>query len=865
MSNITPMMKQYLEIKNEHKDAILFFRLGDFYEMFFEDAIIASKILEIALTGKNYGAEERAPMCGVPFHSADVYIQKLISAGKSVAICEQTEDPKLTKGIVKREVIRIITPGTNVEDTNLEGYKDSYLMGIHFDENFYISYMDISTGEVNVATLIDDSAIDFIAQIQPKEILITTETYAKISHRSEISKGLELIKGFSAITILEKPIVYDIESELDDRLEIKKLNPTSIRSLNLILGYIKQTQGAIANNISSIRVFKKNDYLKIDPSSRKNLELIENATTRQKKNSLFDFLDYSTTSIGKRTLRKWIDHPLNDKGKINFRLDIIEELNQSFTLRNDLREWLNKIYDMERITGKLSYGTITSRDLVALRTSCEALPQIRALLYSSDFKMIRKIVEDMDPLTDVFNYLTETIVEEPTASIKDGYIIRSEYSDELREYRFLESNSSAILQEIEQREKNRTGIKGLKIGYNKVFGYYFEITHAAARDAEIPPEYIRKQTLSNAERYINQELKELEDKILGARQRIFDIQSEIFEEVKEMLRKNILRINKTAELIGQIDALLSLSFVSIQKNMVRPSFNNSGEFHIQASRHPVIEEILGEENFVPNDIVIDNNSRIQIITGPNMGGKSTFMRQTAIIAIMAHIGSFVPAKFANLPLLDAIFTRVGASDDLSLGQSTFMVEMKEVSYILNNATQNSLIILDEVGRGTSTYDGMSIAWAIIEYLAEHIGSTTLFSTHYHEITALENSYDNIKNFHIAVDDNGDNVRFMHKIMPGKMDKSYGIHVAKIAGLPNDLIRNANKKLFLLENEKSTIDEKPIEEKREDALQKQLSLEDYKNNIIIEKLRCLDMDDLSPRQAFQILDELRKMSEGGEVS
>lgn len=860
MSNMTPMMKQYLEIKEQNKDSILFFRLGDFYEMFFEDAMIASRILEIALTGKNYGASEKAPMCGVPYHSAENYIQKLIAAGRRVAICEQVEDPKSVKGIVKREVVRVITPGTNVNDQNLEGYKDSYLMSLHYDEKFFISYIDVTTGEMNVATIETEGMRDFVLQLQPKEILIHNETIALLNKNTLLRKDMEILQNTTTITVVDN-IVEGIAKEHLNKIsnEVYRLYATP---LDIILGYIKDTQGIIAGNISSVNVYEKNDYLKIDPNSKKNLELTENATTRQKKNSLFDILDYSTTSVGKRTLRKWIDNPLNNLEKINHRLDLIEELNKSFDLRSDLKELLDEIYDMERITGKMSYGSLNTRDVVALRTSLFVLPSIISKISSTEHHSLKKLVSSIDDLQDIHAYLKAVIVEEPSLSVKDGDVIRSDYSEELKEYRFLESNSAQILQQIEQKARENTGIKSLKVGYNKVFGYYFEITHAASKDAQIPPDYIRKQTLSNAERYINQELKELEDKILGARQKIFEIQSEIFDQVKDKLNDNILRINHTAEIIGQLDALLSLSIASIERNMIRPRFNSEGKYEIIASRHPVIENILGEDHFVPNDIIIDKDSRIQIITGPNMGGKSTYMRQAAIITIMAHMGSFVTAKSANLPILDAVFTRVGASDDLSLGQSTFMVEMKEVAYILKNATENSLIILDEVGRGTSTFDGMSIAWAIIEYLADKVESTTLFSTHYHEITDLESLYYNIKNFYIAVDESAGEINFMHKIIPGKMDKSYGIHVAKIAGLPHALLKKANEKLLLLESNEnkdkktpSTIAEDPV---------KQLSFGDFNAKEIMARLEEMDLDEISPKQAYLILEELQSIAKEGMI-
>lgn len=875
MQNITPMMKQYLEIKEQNQDAILFFRLGDFYEMFFEDAIVASKILEIALTGKSYGAPERAPMCGVPFHSADSYIQKLIAEGKKVAICEQVEDPKDAKGIVKREVIKIITPGTNVNNQNLQGYEDVYLMGVFLQEQFYVAYTDVTTGEMNAATVEPAGIRDFIYQIDPAEILIHMDTIKLLGKHRELEAYFEEIKDKTTITIVQdywEGASSAVLAQGDDLEKFKK-------PLDMVIGYIKETQGTLSNNLARVHIYEKSNFLKIDPNSKKNLELTENFTTKQKKNSLFDILDFSATSLGKRTLRKWIENPLNDLVKINERLDIIEELNSSFDMRADLKELLGQVYDVERITGKISYGNLSTRDIVSLRSSLEVLPSLLNIIRYSDFECLKNLTKDTDALTDIYAYLMETIVEEPSVSLKEGTIIRSDYNAQLKEYRHLESNAATILSEMEQAEKAKTGIKSLKIGYNKVFGYYIEITHAAGRDGNIPENYIRKQTLANAERYINEELKLLEDKILSARQKIYEIQAEIYDQVRETLIDNISRINKTAETIGKLDALMSLSYASIEHHMVRPKFNTESKIGIHSSRHPVVENIIGEENFVPNDITVGDDSRIQIITGPNMGGKSTYMRQAAILMIMAHMGSFVTAQTANIPLLDAIFTRIGASDDLSLGESTFMVEMKEVSYILKNATPNSLIILDEVGRGTSTFDGMSIAWAIIEYIAQKLKSTTFFSTHYHEITGLEDVLDNIKNYYISVEDQGDDIRFLHKIMQGKMDKSYGVHVAKIAGLPDVLLDNAKDKLAQLEDgEKAGINLKGQEapcfkeqrEKKkikEESTKKsnevmQISFGDYQSDELRKRIKALDLDDLSPREAHAILDQLKRMVEGG---
>lgn len=864
MENVTPMMRQYLQIKEQYPDAILFFRLGDFYEMFFEDALVASKILEIALTGKSYGAPERAPMCGVPYHSAESYLQKLVAAGKRVAICEQIEDPKDAKGIVQRSVVRIVSPGTNVTSQSLEGYEDSYLMGIYLGDRVQVAYADVSTGEINAAVLRLEDVRDFVVRVRPMELLLYESQLGEMQKHKELDIFLRDLAESVTITRVQEhsdgiaaPILQ-LSAELQKRYGA---------ALDLVMGYIMRTQGTISSNIQTLRVYEEASELRMDPASKRNLELTENFTTKQKKHSLFDFLDESKTSLGKRTLRKWIEHPLIDERAITKRLDIIEELNQSFALREDLRELLDEIYDLERITGKMSYSALSSRDVVALRSSIKVLPSLFSLIQESGLTHLYSLTEQADALEDIHRFLQETIEEEPSLTLKDGSIIRSSYHSELARYRALEGNTAEVLSALEQQERIKTGIKGLKVGYNKVFGYYIEITHAAGRDAEIPPHYIRKQTLANAERYINEELKELESQILGARQKAYEIQAELYDAVRSYLLDQIQRINQTAELIGKLDALLSLSVASIRHKMVRPSFQTGHDITIRAARHPVIEEILGEERFVPNDLTVDESSKVQIITGPNMGGKSTFMRQTALIVILAQMGSYVPAEYASLPIFDAIYTRIGASDDLSLGESTFMVEMKEVSYILKHATPRSLVILDEVGRGTSTFDGMSIAWAIIEHIARHVGCTTLFSTHYHEITDLEESHRNIKNFYIAVEEREGEIHFLHKILPGRMDKSYGIHVAKIAGLPHQVLFHANQKLSELEQEGEGAVPRAAGAKRQQEVAprvQQLSFEDYQSSEIKQRLTALELDDISPRRAHQILEELQLLAQEGNL-
>lgn len=871
MENLTPMMSQYLQIKENNKDAILFFRLGDFYEMFFDDAIEATRILDIALTGKSCGMKEKAPMCGIPYHSAQGYIQKLIQAGKKVAICEQVEDPKLVKGIVKREVVKTITPGTNLDDKTVESYKNIYLLACDYSntQGFSLSYIDLSTGEFNVGEFEPDDMLDMIAQIAPREIIFGEELGNYIAKNIKLSKQLAQYTNANLIVTTTYTPQKDILDVFFEEKYLKKVGIERYRpSMELILSYIFDTQKVASKNINSISIINSEQYLKLDLNTRRNLELIENATTKNKRNSLFDVIDYTNTNIGKRTLRKWIEKPLIDTRKINNRLDLIEEFIEDFQLRDDLKDILNKIYDIERLCSKISYESINAKEIVSLKNSIERLPQLVSVIEASKGVNLKALVEDMDNLNDIYSYIDSVIVENPSLSIKDGEVINSSYSKELAEYRYVESNAAQILQELEQEERNRTQIKNLKIGYNKVFGYYIEITNSYLKDFKPPEDYIRKQTLSNAERYISQNLKMVEDKILTARQKIYEVQSEIYADFKKELYKNVNRIQKTAATIGEIDGLLSLSTAAIKNNMVRPVFNTSGHMDIRDSRHPVVEKILGEEYFVPNNIVSDEKSRIQIITGPNMGGKSTFMRQAAIISVMAHIGSFVTASYADMPILDAIYTRVGASDDLSQGQSTFMVEMTEVSYILNNASSNSLVLLDEVGRGTSTFDGLSIAWSILKYISKNLNCITLFSTHYHEITELENEFENVKNYYVSVDEKDDTIVFLRKIFSGKIDKSYGIHVAKLAGISDEIIEDANLKLQELEVKENEIHYEAklnkMTHKKKTQEVNQISLFDFNKDVsetaLSKRVKEIDVNNITPMQAMNILNELKNLTD-----
>lgn len=869
MEKLTPMMRQYLEIKEQNQDSILFFRLGDFYEMFFDDAIEAARILDITLTGKSCGLDERAPMCGVPYHSAESYIQKLIQNGKKVAICEQVEDPKLVKGIVKREVVKIVTPGTNLDDKTIESHKNIYLMACGYDEanGCSLSYVDISTGEFNSGGFEFEDIIDITAQIAPKEIIFGESFSELLSQDKKLSNQFNQYMNANMIVSSVYVAKEAVLENFFTREYISELSAEKyLSSIELVLAYILDTQKIASRNISKINILKSNQYLKMDLNTRRNLELTENINTKNKRNSLFDVLDHTSTNIGKRMLRKWIEKPLIEESEINFRLDLIDELISKFELREDLKEILSKIYDIERICSKISYESIGTKEIVSLKTSIERLPILIDTVEASQCEKLKQLISGMDNLHDIYLYIDEVILDNPSLSIKDGDVIKSSFSKELEEYRYVEANAAKILQELEMEEKEKTGIKTLKIGYNKVFGYYIEITNSNLKEFELPSDYIRKQTLSNAERFISEKLKNIEDKILTARQKIYEIQSEIYSEFKKELYKNVNRIQSTADKIGELDAALSLSLAAVKGNMVRPVYNRDRIMEIKNSRHPVVEKILGEEYFVPNDIYSDEESRIHIITGPNMGGKSTYMRQIAIVSIMAHIGSFVPASYANIPILDAVYTRVGASDDLSQGQSTFMVEMTEVSYILNNATKDSLVLLDEVGRGTSTFDGLSIAWAILKYISQSIDCTTLFSTHYHEVTELENEFDNIKNYYVSVQEKNDTIIFMRKIFSGKIDKSYGIHVAKLAGVPNKVILDANQKLSQLELKETEVEYEAklskVAPKKAKKDEDQISIFDFaptSESEVEKKLKELDINNITPMQAINLLNELKNLS------
>lgn len=767
--------------------------------MFFEDAIVASKVLEIALTGKACGLEERAPMCGVPFHAANAYISKLVENGYKVAIGEQMEDPALAKGIVKREVIRVVTPGTVLEGNLLENKKNNYLMSLYKEnDNIGLSYVDISTGETNATVLKRDKLIEEIAKVSPSEIIINDLDYIKNLEAIASLSNIYLNTNFDEAYLNENILKQYFSDEYLSKVKFDE-NGLINRSLCVLLNYIYNTQKQVTSNINNINVYNSSNYMVLDMFTRSNLELTETIRTKKKKGSLLHVLDKTSTAMGGRMLRKYVEEPLVDKKRIQNRLDVIEEIKDDYSLRIDLIEILKNVYDIERICGKIAFEKVTPKELINLKNSIEKLPELKRRIEDSDAEILKNYAGKMETLDDIYDLIDRAILPEPSITIKDGNIIQSSYNEELRELREVSTNGAFMIKEIENREKEKTGVKSLKIGFNKVFGYYIEITKANLATANIDDSYIRKQTLSNAERYITEELKIIEDKILHAKEKIGVLEYELFVQVRKYIYDNIDRIQNVAKIIANIDVFTSFATVADLNNYVKPNINDNNKLDIKNGRHPVVENIVGEENFVPNDTYLsDDENIINIITGPNMAGKSTYMRQSAIIVLMAHMGSFVPADFADIPICDRIFTRVGASDDLSSGQSTFMVEMNEVSQILKNATSKSFVILDEIGRGTSTYDGISLAWAIVEYIQSNIKCKTLFATHYHELTDLENEFREVKNYSISVKDDGENIIFLRKIVEQPADKSYGIYVAKLAKLPDQVIERSSEILSDLE-------------------------------------------------------------------
>ena len=794
-AKLSPMMRQYLESKKEVPDALLFYRIGDFYEMFFEDAIKASKALDLVLTGKDCGLEERAPMCGIPYHAADSYVSKLVSQGFKVAIGEQVEDPKLAKGLVKREIIRVITPGTQTEETALEEGKNNYLSAIYpGNSGIGIATVDISTGELYSLSVSDSKELlDEISRFSPKEILCPIGFLGD----KELSSALD--SRFS-LSITEKEKEYFGKEEADKILSahfsssIPGLGlehaPLERRALGACLRYLYDTQKNILSHIRHIERFHREDYMLLDLSTQRNLELWETLRDKKKRGSLLWVLDKTHTAMGSRMLRHFLERPLRERKKMEERLDCIEELCQRYIDGEELREYLDSIYDMERLIGKISISSANARDMLALKSSLQFLPVIKRTLSSFSGKLLQGLGQEMDALEKLYTKIDECIEEDPPLSIKEGGIIKSSFHEEVRLFREAGEHGKEWLNQLEEREREKSGIKNLKIKYNRIFGYCFEISKSY--QGEIPDYFIRRQTLAQAERYTTVELQDLQNKILGAAENLQQLEYSLFVNLREELSHELGRMQKTAKEIAFLDACLSLAKVAMQEQYVRPKINEEGNLAIVDGRHPVVEKLLQDQSFVPNDARLGKEEKIAIITGPNMAGKSTYMRQVALIVLMASIGSFVPAKQADIPICDRIFTRVGASDDLASGQSTFMVEMSEVSNILRNATENSLLILDEIGRGTSTFDGLSIAWAVVEYLAREIKAKTLFATHYHELSVLEGKLENVKNYCIAVSKEQGEIQFLRKIMPGGADESYGIDVAKLAGVPAPVLDRARE-------------------------------------------------------------------------
>ncbi len=799
MAPLTPMMQQYVKTKEQYKDCILFYRLGDFYEMFFDDAITASRELEITLTGKDCGQEERAPMCGVPYHAVDSYLNKLVSKGYKVAICEQMEDPKLAKGLVKREVIRIVTPGTNLSMQALDETKNNYLMCVvYLDDCFGISAADISTGDYYM-TVVDSAKklMDEITKFSPAEI---------IHNDAFLMSGVDLepIKERMSVSVSVLDSWYIDEDQCRERLKrhfkvsvLEGLGlgdfPAGTIAAGALLQYLYETQKNSLTHLTHIITYNSGQYMIIDSSTRRNLELLETLREKQKRGSLLWVLDKTKTAMGARLLRTWIEQPYIDKNPIEMRLDAIEEMNQELINRDEIREYLNPVYDLERLMSKISCKTANPRDLIAFKSSVSMIPPIKMLLKTYKALRLQEIYDQMDSLEDLCQLIDQAIYEDPPIALKDGGIIKDGFNEEIDKYRHAKTEGKQWLSQLESQEREKTGIKNLRVKFNKVFGYYLEVTNSYK--SMVPDTWTRKQTLTNAERYITPRLKELEDTILGAEDKLFSLEYDLFCEVRDKIAGEAARIQATAKALANLDVLCSLALVAERNNYVRPTINTKGVIHIKDGRHPVVEKMSASQMFIENDTYLDSQkNRISIITGPNMAGKSTYMRQTALIVLMAQMGSFVPASSADIGIVDRIFTRVGASDDLASGQSTFMVEMTEVANILRNATKDSLLILDEIGRGTSTFDGLSIAWAVVEYISNPklLGAKTLFATHYHELTELEGKLSNVNNYCIAVKEQGDDIIFLRKIVRGGADKSYGIQVAKLAGVPDLVIDRAKE-------------------------------------------------------------------------
>ena len=874
LAELTPMMQHYLQTKEQHPGCILFYRLGDFYEMFFEDAVTVSRELEITLTGKSCGLEERAPMCGVPYHAVDNYLNKLIEKGYKVAICEQVEDPKLAKGMVKREVTRIVTPGTNLNIQSLEESRNNFLMSIaYFPGRIGVSVADISTGDYYLTELEDNSKLlDEISKYAPSEIICNDAFLVSGLSIEDMRNRLRIAVNVQEAHYFDEDGTKKL---LKKHFKVAGLTglgiedfPVGILAAGALLKYLYETQMSSMSNITHIYPYLTSRFMLLDSATRRNLELAETLREKQKRGSLLWVLDKTKTAMGARMLRSYIEQPLIDKQQIEERLDAVDELTKDAISRDEIREYLNPVYDLERLLGKISYQSANPRDLIAFRNSLAMMKPIKTVLEAFQGALLSQIREDIDPLEELFTLIGAAIEEDPPILVREGGIIKDGFDETIDSLRKAKTEGKNWLAALEEEDRNRTGIKNLKIKYNKVFGYYFEVTNSFKN--MVPDDYVRKQTLANAERYTTPRLKELEDTILNAEDKLSTLEYDLFCKIRDTIGGEIERIQKTAKAVARLDVFASLSLVAERYHYVRPLINEKGVIHIKDGRHPVVEQVMGNDMFVTNDTYLDNDKRlIAVITGPNMAGKSTYMRQTALIVLMAQIGSFVPAKSAKIGLVDRIFTRVGASDDLASGQSTFMVEMNEVANILRNATKNSLLILDEIGRGTSTFDGLSIAWAVIEHISNRklLGAKTLFATHYHELTELEGKISNVNNYCIAVKEKGDDIVFLRKIIQGGADKSYGIQVAKLAGVPDMVIDRAKEIVAQLSENDITekvqsiavdikSDHKKMQAYDEVDLQQFSLFDTVKDEDVLQELLEVDVMNMTPVDAMNTLYRLQ---------
>ncbi|MDD3243642.1 MAG: DNA mismatch repair protein MutS [Eubacteriales bacterium] len=857
MAKLSPMMQQYMQLKEQYKDVLLFFRLGDFYEMFFDDAILASRELELTLTGRDCGLAERAPMCGVPFHAVDTYVNRLLEKGYKVAICEQLVDPKEAVGLVDRDVVRIITPGTVIESSILDEKKNNYLMTLFLSgDTLGMAYTDVSTGDflctefshtVNHGLLLDE-----LVRIEPSEVLVNSEMLLYLEQHEPLKKTLG----------------QTVSAYADDRFQSQGGDPALFADIEekpcakcastALLSYLRDTQKNALLHINRISYYQANQYMIIDASARSSLELTETMRSKNRKGSLLWQMDHTLTAMGGRTFRDWLERPLQHREDIDRRLDAVTALREKLLVMDSLSEHLKNVRDLERLAARISYKALNARDCLSISQSLEELPEVRRVAGALEAPLLREICGQLDPLEDVYQLLSSSIGDNPPIGIKEGGIIREGYSTQLDELRHASTSARDIISQMEASEREATGIKNLKIGFNKVFGYYIEVTRSFLE--QIPYRYIRKQTLANAERFITPELKELEDTVLHAEERSIRLEYDLFCQIRDALEGQVKRLQNTARAVAQLDCLLSLARLSLKNNYVRPAITDTEELHIVGGRHPVVENSLTNELFVPNNTTLDTDAnRFLIITGPNMAGKSTYLRQVALIAIMAHMGSYVPAAQATVGMIDRVFTRVGASDDLYMGSSTFMVEMSEVARILEQATSKSLIVLDEIGRGTSTYDGLSIAWAVVEYIADksHMGAKTLFATHYHELTELEDKIPGVKNYCISVREQGDQVYFLRKIIRGGADKSFGIHVAALAGLPDGAVSRAKEILQQLEDTEAAREKRVSQPKFAEPEGRQLSLIDtlpYQD--ILDEIEHTDLNSLTPIEALFLLNKLK---------